>query len=106
MAADVTTQIEALNQKVAQAVSPDDFQKNTENELVEMKNTIVGEVKKLIDIENAIDEEKKELDQLLAQVNLQIKSDAMKLQNISEKDQDIANEGKSELKQLYQAYCN
>lgn len=66
MAADVTTQIEALNQKVAQAVSPDDFQKNTENELVEMKNTIVGEVKKLIDIENAIDEEKKELDQLLA----------------------------------------
>jgi len=27
-----------------------------------MKNTIVGEVKKLIDIENSIDEEKKELD--------------------------------------------
>jgi len=27
-----------------------------------MKNTIVGEVRKLIDIENAIDEEKKELD--------------------------------------------
>ena len=64
MAADVTTQIEALNQKVAQAVSPDtfepdDFQKNTENEMEEMRKTIVGEVKKLIDIENAIDEEKK-----------------------------------------------
>lgn len=63
-----------------------------------MKSQITDEVKKLSDEENALDEEKKDMVLFLSNINSQIKTDAMKLQNINDKDEEAANESKAELK--------
>lgn len=104
MSADVTKQINDLNVKMEAAQSPDDTIKQVEKELEVMKASIVQEVNKLMGNENELDDEKKELAQFLAQINVQIKTDAMKLQDLNEQDKEAADESKAQLKDLYKAY--